>query len=145
MFDPNVISNRKKFEQKILFEGIYRIRGVRPTDIDASWDYGGRLFIFCEVKEYGRDFDGGQTSHLYSLAKMVRAGGGRALVLMCWHTFSDDEDVYLKDCKVVRTLYPKYKGKILLSEWVDQCGDNTVIEWVGYIENYWITKEKKYL
>lgn len=117
MSKPNVIASEIEARRLILFEGIYRGQGKRPSDIDGVIDYNSNLFIFFEVKKNGTMPNDGQRYLLEALCDRINKGGGLAYALICWHNepenvINDDGtviyyDVKLKDTIVIDIYLPK--------------------------------------
>ena len=63
------IVNKARAQQLRDFSGLQFERGITPTDIDGSVDFGGKLFMFVETKFKGTPLPKGQRLHLENLVK----------------------------------------------------------------------------
>ena len=89
--------NRARAAQLIDFQGLAWGR-LRPTDIDLSIDWGGKTFVFVEVKGINQGLTVGQRIHLEGLVKAIRAGGRTAWAVVAKHSTRANEDVIAADC-----------------------------------------------
>lgn len=106
-----LIVNREKAKQLLAFDGMQYGR-CRPTDIDFSFDVGGKVFVFGEVKTYGKDLTVGQRLHLQFLCDALAAGGKQAIALFATHsTPNADHDVRVAECDVKKVYFGGSKGK----------------------------------
>jgi hypothetical protein len=90
--------NRDRAKQLIDFSGL-RSGKKMPTDIDAFIDFGGRAFVFIEVKHGGADLPFGQRLALERLCDSVDDSID-AWVLVARHNTPVNEDVDLADAIV---------------------------------------------
>ena len=91
--------NRKRAAQLIDFAGLQWGK-LRPTDIDLSLDWGGKTWVFVEVKGIRQGLTVGQRIHLQGLVKGLRAGGLTAYAILAKHDTKATEDIQAKDCIV---------------------------------------------
>ena len=63
---------------------------ITPTDIDMSVDFGGKLFMFAELKSNGAELPAGQRWHLESLVKACMYPAAAYIVE---HDTPVDEDI----------------------------------------------------
>lgn len=101
----NVIWDRLRFTQPILFKGLEATGGICPTDIDAITEYHDKLYIITEVKKEGTSISKGQTLCLTRLIDALEASGRVARLCICLHDTDASEDVLLADTKVVLIYY----------------------------------------
>ena len=91
--------NRARAAQLIDFQDLQWGR-LRPTDIDLSIDWGGKTFVFVEVKGINQGLTVGQRIHLEGLVNAIRAGGKTAYALVAKHSTRANEDIMAADCLV---------------------------------------------
>ena len=89
--------NRARAAQLIDFQGLQWGK-LRPTDIDLSIDWGGKTFVFVEVKGINQGLTVGQRIHLEGLVKAIRAGGKSAYAIVAKHSTRATEDIQAADC-----------------------------------------------
>lgn len=120
--------SKRRAQQLFDFEGIRFNFSVRPTDIDASIDFGDgtRGFIFFEVKYKDNAMDIGQRRHLEALCNNLKSP---SIALCVSHNISNpNQNVFLKHC-IVREAY--VGGK-----WVKFEVEKTALE----VANYFVRK-----
>ena len=93
------IYNQIKFKQSILFEDLLNDLSDKRTgtDIDYMWE-NGEIYIFVEVKEYGKKIPTGQKILFERLSKDIVYKKVYCFVL--WHNNLDGSDIPLRDCLV---------------------------------------------
>lgn len=89
--------NRARAAQLIDFQGLQWGK-LRPTDIDLSIDWGGKTFVFVEVKGINQGLTVGQRIHLEGLVKAIRAGGKSAHAVLAKHSTRAADDIQAADC-----------------------------------------------
>ena len=99
--------NRKRAAQLIDFAGIQWGK-LRPTDIDLSIDWGGKSWVFVEIKSINAPLTVGQRIHLEGLVKAINRGGLTAHAIVAKHDTKASEDIMAKDCIV----YSVFDGHI---------------------------------
>ena len=97
--------NRARAAQLIDFQGLAWGK-LRPTDIDLSLDWGGKTFVFVEVKGINQALTIGQRIHLEGLVNAIKAGGKTAWAIVAKHSTRATEDIMAADCIV----YSMYDG-----------------------------------
>lgn len=127
MSDGTLIHSRRLLARIVCFDGMERIRGIYPTDIDAYLDYGGRAALFIECKHKDNKLPAGQRRALERLTNKCKTNA----VIVCEHEFSEG-DIMLKDCIVTEVFF---NGK-----WTTQNKGVTVIKAVERFENNLIAK-----
>ncbi len=99
------IRNREHMGQLVDFSGMtYGDRGIRPTDIDLSMDFGGALFVFVELKRAGYPLTAGQKYHLQYLCKAINASGKVAVAILAHHETPEGADILAGEAKVSKVL-----------------------------------------
>ena len=134
------IINRKKFEQKVSFEGL-QYEKKSPTDIDFCLEIENKILIIGEIKEKGKDVPQGQN---LAFKRIVDAWNARpdmitmGFYVVLHHEQNDDADIVAANCKVVSYYYDKtivdtfngtlkeflfFVGKILGVDWLTKLKD----------------------
>jgi hypothetical protein len=83
------------YKQLITFEGLELLRGITPTDIDASYDYGGRVFVFGEVKYSVNErpkIINGQKMHLEHQVRSHEKAGNPSVAVLAYHGVSAERE-----------------------------------------------------
>lgn len=94
-----------RFKQPLIFEGM-QIGKLYPTDIDAAFEYHNRLFVFFEVKMYGKEVPYGQRVALCRLCNALAETDKDAFWLLCYHDIADtSQAVDLSKTRVARIYY----------------------------------------
>jgi hypothetical protein len=83
------IRNKRHAGQITDFSGI-RFGRIRPTDIDAFLDFGGKLFVFIETKYKQTPLPLGQRIAYENLANVCNKAGCVAYVLVASHEAEGD-------------------------------------------------------
>ncbi len=91
--------NRKRAEQLIDFAGLQWGK-LRPTDVDISLDWGGKTWVFTEIKSSHSPLTVGQRIHLEGLVRVLRAGGRTAHAILAKHSTRAHEDIHAAECMV---------------------------------------------
>jgi hypothetical protein len=86
-------NNRAKAQQLIDFEGL-KFGLCKATDIDISFDWQGKTFVFVELKSSGAPLTAGQKYHLQYLVDAIKRGGKEAFAILAHHETPVDEDFY---------------------------------------------------
>lgn len=102
MNDRGVYRQPALGRQLLLFRGL-RYGTITPTDIDGFLDFGGKLFVFLEVKYGAAVLPTGQRLALERLCDACWRAGIEAAVLVARH--DTDTDVEVADCTVSEIRY----------------------------------------
>jgi len=95
------ISHHERFSQRCSFAGLVYARNIRPTDIDVSIDFGGKMFVFIEAKHSDCELPDGQRIHLENLVKAIRSDCV-ASALLCSHSSTVYEDIDIANSIVTK-------------------------------------------
>ena len=101
-----MIRNRTYMSQAVDFRDL-QWGNCRPTDIDLSFDLGGNLFVFVELKFRSSPLTVGQKIHLRGLVDGLRKGGTEAYAILATHETPPDEMIVAADSYPVMV----YNGK----------------------------------
>lgn len=95
-----VFRSKERARQLLIFDGIKTRQSENgtPTDIDYAWDHQGKALIIGEIKYGDTPIPFGQKLFLERLVDNSRVP---AILIHASHQHPDDEDVIVKDCKVV--------------------------------------------
>ena len=115
--------NRTRASQLIDFKGLSWGK-LRPTDIDLSLDWGGKTFVFVEVKGQHAPLTVGQRIHLEGLVGAIRAGGKTAYAVVAKHSTKANEDIIAGECIV----YSTYSGNKWENEYTNATLSDTLNE-----------------
>ena len=93
------IYNETKFKQGILFEDLLDDSEDKRTgtDIDYMWE-NGEVYVFAEVKEYGKKIPLGQKIVIERLARDLQ--NKKVYGFLLWHYCDENTDILIKDCLV---------------------------------------------
>tara|TARA_R100000655_G_scaffold29928_2_gene60483 strand:- start:893 stop:1294 length:402 start_codon:yes stop_codon:yes gene_type:complete len=93
------IYNETKFKQGILFEDLLDDSEDKRTgtDIDYMWE-NGEVYVFAEVKEYGKKIPLGQKIVIERLARDLEKK--KVYGFLLWHYCNENTDILIKDCLV---------------------------------------------
>jgi len=95
-----LIGSRDRAKQLLAFDDLSWGK-IRPTDIDLSLDFGGKVFIFGELKSGSATLTTGQRLHLQGLVRGLRKGGLIAYAFRANHNTPDNEhDVHVAEAMV---------------------------------------------
>lgn len=112
----SLVNNMDRLEQPLLFDGLDLPDGIHPTDFDAVLEFDDRLWLFFEVKVWGKKPPWGQSlAYKRTIAAINNSPanhGKFAVALLAWHNQPTNEKIQLKDCTVVQW----YNG---VGDWVD--------------------------
>jgi len=106
--DKTLFRGRELAKQLVSFDGLRYARGITPTDIDAAFDFGNRLFVLLEVKHGMSQMPRGQEMCLERMCDNLSkqdpiTGVNRRCLLMLahdFHTEHPEEDVDASKCMV---------------------------------------------
>lgn len=87
-----MIRNERYMSQVVDFEGM-QYGKCRPTDIDLSMDWQGKVFLFVELKYAGTGLTLGQRLHLSHLCNAIVAGGRQAYAILAEHETPSHERI----------------------------------------------------
>ena len=106
---PTDIVNQQKFRQALLFEDLRDDLTDYRTGTDIDFEYeDGRLWIKAEVKEYGKEITTGQRILFERFVENLSNYTAFACVL--WHAAAPEEDIYIKDCYLMRYYWKSPQG-----------------------------------
>ena len=98
---PTDIINQDKFRQALLFEDLRDDTTDYRTGTDIDFEYeDGKLWIKAEVKEYGKEITTGQRILFERFVENL--SNYKAFACVLWHGTPPEEDIYIKDCYLVR-------------------------------------------
>lgn len=121
----DIILNRDRAKQLLAYDGMLYGK-CRPTDIDFSMDFGGKVFIFGELKGANAPLTVGQRLHLQFLCDALEKGGAKAYAIVANHDTADCEhDVMVAQARVTKVYS---QGK-----WLSPENTVTVNELIGGI------------
>jgi hypothetical protein len=100
MLERGHFRNTTHAEQLISFVGLQWGK-ITPSDIDAAIDFGGRAFVYIEVKYDDTPISRGQELLLERLCGLAEKAGVFGLAILAKH-HQDVGTVILADAKVVR-------------------------------------------
>lgn len=126
------IKHIERYKQIISFEGLERMRRIRPTDIDGMIDYNGKSFLYLECKKDGKALDLGQRLALENAVKSHERAGHKACAIVFTHDNRPEEAIVAKDKKVLQ-VFMKYAGGFY---WKNTAKDCTVLEAIVKWESY---------
>ena len=96
----SLILNRHRAKQILGFDDL-QFGKCRPTDIDMSMDFQGKVFVFGEIKGYGNGLTMGQKIHLQHMVDAIIAGGRKAVAFLALHyEANSEEDVMVATCEI---------------------------------------------
>ena len=99
-----LIGSRARAKQLLAFDDLSWGK-IRPTDIDLSLDFGGKVFVFGELKSGSATLTTGQRIHLQGLVRGLRKGGLIANAFRANHnTPNNEHDVHVAEA-VVQSVY----------------------------------------
>ena len=102
-----MIKNDEKFRQSLLFEGLRLDPKDKRTGTDIDFEYeDGKIWIKCEVKEYGKNITTGQKILFERFHNNLK--NYKVFCFLLWHKKQPSEDIYIKDC-IVSKLYHNNK------------------------------------
>jgi len=81
---------------------------ITPTDIDGAIDFGGKFFVFFDIKSDGAPFSRGQELFFENLCRALRVPSVFALAV---HGVTPPDEVIGGDC-VVRRYYWRERGGV---------------------------------
>lgn len=87
-----VIYNLARYKQPVDFSGLQFERGITPTDIDGAVEFGGRLFIFFELKFRGAAMSKGQRLYYERLCG-ARVDEAKVAVIVAHHCVPAEEQI----------------------------------------------------
>ena len=93
------VRNRKRAEQGRDYSGM-KFGTITPSDIDGFMDFGGRLFVFIELKLVGAPFERGQKWAYERLVDACERVGIPSIVIVARHTTPDDQLIPAASCVV---------------------------------------------
>lgn len=126
----DIFNNRKRAQQMIRFDGIIRVDGVRPTNIDGAMGYGRRLFPFFEGKVKGTKLPKGQKRYFEDIIHVLKDGGASAYAIIFEHTIPETEDVFMGEQMVCEYFYSK------TLKWRKPKNPITVFQAIELMENF---------
>ena len=120
-----LIGSRDRAKQLLAFDDLNWGK-IRPTDIDLSLDFGGKVFVFGELKSGNAGLTTGQRIHLQGLVRGLRKGGLIAYAFRANHNTPDNEhDVHVAEAEVKSV----YEG----DGWETPRGSMTVLDFMNDI------------
>lgn len=134
MLEPGAIKHLERFKQPISFDGMKRLRGIMPTDIDIFIDYGGNACIYADTKLKGKHLEIGQKIAFENLVKNNKKAGIECVVFVCEHATFPDEIIIAKDCYVVEIYWGEHLGKDVSEKGL------TLLEYIEKFEQYCINR-----
>ncbi len=113
------VTNRQAAARLMDFDGV-EWGSKKPMDLDLLVDFGGRAFVFAELKTEGTDLTLGQRLALENLTQRAQDGGAEACALWAWHP-PGDGDVLVRDAKVVEVFWRGkwWNGRETVRETID--------------------------
>lgn len=118
--------NPSRYKQIIDYSGLLYERGITPTDIDGALDFGGKLFIFIELKYGENQMPYGQRLFLERLCEGMTATK-TAAVLVAHHWIEPEEEIDAAQCLVTEYLWG--------SKWIIPSNETTIKEAIEKIRN----------
>jgi hypothetical protein len=130
--EGSVISESRFLQSKNMsFRNMKRHRGIKPTDIDLSYEYRKNLFIFGEGKLKGTPMSNAQRMYFESLIERLTKGGAQAFCFVFEHDVTDtSKRIYVDVCNVTEMFSSKEMT------WRPPNKKMTLIECVKAAEDY---------
>jgi len=100
------INNAKRFEQKVIFEGM-GIGMKYGTDIDWFYDDGGRRFFFADFKYGNEGLGTGQEIGFRKLVDACQRGGIDTWYMIAKHNVEDTNQPIIAKDTIVEIYYHK--------------------------------------
>ena len=97
------IYNRQRANQVTDFSGM-KWNNITPTDIDGALDFGGKIFIYFELKLSDKELPAGQRLHLERLVDNLIRAGCQAYAIVAEHNTDANQDIAAADC-LMREFY----------------------------------------
>lgn len=106
MFERGKVRNRDHAAQLRDFSGL-RFGNITPTDVDAIVEFGGRLFIFVELKYGDAELPRGQRLCLERISDAINAPPNRrSIVLVAKHNDATGD----VDCAAAKVVEYRWNG-----------------------------------
>lgn len=131
---PNEFQYRERAKQLMSFEGM-QWDSMTPTDIDGFLDYRGKYFVYMEGKVVGKDLLRGQELALENATQSHVKAGHKAIAIVFEHNTPVEQDVIVKNCRVVRYYFK--------NEWQETQQPRTVKELIDLFLDLCIAEDKQ--
>jgi hypothetical protein len=90
-----------RYKQVIDYSGLLFERGITPTDIDGLLDFGGKLFVFLELKLKGTNLPYGQRLALERVCDGLAGPQVLSVVLVAGHNTPTGQEIRAAEATVV--------------------------------------------